>query len=96
MKSSNGEEERLRVVKAAADISLEDIGSQVCNTTEYPPTDNFLNDVETVIPQTLLNFHNFNTSAIYQHHFVKPNLQRMLDVANRFFNNCIPNDFKSI
>lgn len=54
MKSSNREEERLRVVKAAADIILEDIRSQVYNTTEYPPTDNFLNDVETVIPQTLL------------------------------------------
>lgn len=54
MKYPDREGERLRVVKAAADIILEDIRSQVYNTTEYPPTDKFLNDVTTVIPQTLL------------------------------------------
>lgn len=54
MESSNREGERLRIMKAAADIILEDIRSQVYNTTEYAPTETFLIDVETVIPQTLL------------------------------------------
>lgn len=51
---SNPEEERMRVMKAAADIITEDIRSRVYNTTDYPPPDEFLNTVESDIPPTLL------------------------------------------
>jgi len=52
-KKSNQEEERLRVVKEAAAIILEDIRSQVYETKHYPPTDNFLRDVKTVVSESL-------------------------------------------
>lgn len=52
-KDSDPQQERQRVVKAAADIILSDIRSEVYNTTIYPPSDNFLGDVESVIPDSL-------------------------------------------
>ncbi|KYQ51937.1 hypothetical protein ALC60_08955 [Trachymyrmex zeteki] len=52
-KASDPKEERKRIVKAAATIILEDIRSQVYETTHYPPSDNFLMDVQTVVPETL-------------------------------------------
>ena len=55
-KKTNAEEERLRVVRAAANILLEDIRSQVYETKKYPPSDIFLEDVDTVILETLLCF----------------------------------------
>lgn len=44
-KKANKDEERLRVVRAAAAIILEDIRSQVYNTAEYPPSDDFMKGV---------------------------------------------------
>lgn len=38
---SDPAEEQLKVVKAAAQIILEDICSQTSDTTEYPPSDDF-------------------------------------------------------
>lgn len=55
-RKSNENEERLRIVQAAADIVCEDIRSQFYETGMYPPTDNFLGDVETAIPNTLKTF----------------------------------------
>lgn len=52
-RKSNPAEERMRVVKSAADIILEDIRSQVYDTTEYPPTDDFMQDVDSVVPESL-------------------------------------------
>ncbi|CAG9817879.1 unnamed protein product [Phaedon cochleariae] len=49
-------EERLRIVSAAADIIREDIRSQVYEISQYPPPDDFLKDVESVIPESLLHF----------------------------------------
>lgn len=54
-KKSNPEE-RLRVVKEAAAIILADIRSQDYATSEYPPSDRFLNGVNSVIPQSLQVF----------------------------------------
>lgn len=43
-------------MKAAADIIREDIRSQVYDTTTYAPSTDFLSDVKTVIPESLLPF----------------------------------------
>lgn len=52
-KKLNPKEERLRIIKAAATIVLEDIRSQVYEISHYPPSDSFLQEVDTVIPETL-------------------------------------------
>lgn len=49
-------EERLRIVEAAAKIICDDIRSQVYDVKEYPAPDRFLEEVESVIPETLKNF----------------------------------------
>lgn len=48
------QEERRRIVEAAGNIILEDIRSRVFNTVEYPPSDNFLGNARTEVPETLL------------------------------------------
>lgn len=53
-RSANPQEERLRVVKAVSKIILEDIRSSIFSTAEYPPTDKFLGNVNSVIPELLL------------------------------------------
>ncbi|GBM16779.1 hypothetical protein AVEN_9372-1 [Araneus ventricosus] len=55
-KKSDPQEEKLRAVKAASDIILGDISSQIYNTSEYTPPDNFLVNVESVFPDSLLVF----------------------------------------
>ncbi|KAJ8881834.1 hypothetical protein PR048_018320 [Dryococelus australis] len=55
-KQSDPKEERLRIARAAASIVLDDVRSQVYETNQYPPSDNFLQDVNTVIPKTLHTF----------------------------------------
>lgn len=55
-KQSNEQEERKRVVEEAAVIVFQDIRSQVYDITQYPPADNFFEDVEKVVPQTLRLF----------------------------------------
>lgn len=52
-KKTDKQEERLRVVRAAAAIILEDIRSQVYETEKYPPSDEFLKDVDSIIPESL-------------------------------------------
>lgn len=47
------QKERLRIVKTACDIIVEDIRSQMYDVTQYPPSDNFLSDAETVIPESV-------------------------------------------
>lgn len=48
--------ERLRVVKAAAEIIVEDIRTQVYDTSQYPPSDDFFNNVDSVIPESVQLF----------------------------------------
>lgn len=52
-KQANEEEERLRVVRAAADIIREDIRSKVYRLDSYPDPQRFLENCEEDIPQTL-------------------------------------------
>ncbi|GBM68733.1 hypothetical protein AVEN_263559-1 [Araneus ventricosus] len=52
-KRSSEQEEGIRIVKTAAPIILENIRSQVYETPEYPPPDNFLQESEFIIPETL-------------------------------------------
>lgn len=52
-KKSDLQQERLRVVMPAADIIREDIHAKVYETTEYPPSDNFLHEVNSVIPESV-------------------------------------------
>ena len=52
-KSSDPHAERLRVVKAAAEIIREDIRSQVYDTYQFTPSDNFFQNVNSVIPESL-------------------------------------------
>lgn len=52
-KNQNEEEERLRVVKAAADIIREDIRTVIYNLHTYPTPDTFLEDVENDVPNSL-------------------------------------------
>lgn len=49
----NKEEERKRIVTAAANIILQDIRSKVYDFDEYPAPNFFLNDVSSMIPFTL-------------------------------------------
>lgn len=51
------QQERLRVVKAAAEIIVEDIRSQVYDNSQYPPSDDFFNNVDTVIPESVQLFY---------------------------------------
>ncbi|KMQ83773.1 hypothetical protein RF55_19127 [Lasius niger] len=51
--NSDIKEERLKIVKAAAEIITEDIRSQVYETNNYPPSDAFLKNVESDIRSTL-------------------------------------------
>jgi len=53
----NKEEERQRVVEAAA-IIREDIHSQINDTSSYPAPNDFLTNVDNVIPKTLSSFLN--------------------------------------
>lgn len=52
----NAREERKRIVREAAAIISEDIWSVLCNMDEYPPTDDFLQLAENLIPDTLHSF----------------------------------------
>ncbi|KAG5872326.1 hypothetical protein JTB14_037574 [Gonioctena quinquepunctata] len=47
------QQERMSVVRAVADIVREDIRSQVYNTSEFMPSNDFLRDVDSVVPETL-------------------------------------------
>ena len=53
-RSANPREERLRVIKTAGTIILEDIHSTIFSTAEYPLTERFLDNVDSVIPESLL------------------------------------------
>ncbi|XP_029341748.1 uncharacterized protein LOC100571724 isoform X2 [Acyrthosiphon pisum] len=55
-KKENEEEERLRIVEAAATIIREDIRSFVYETDSFPPPNQFMDDVKEDIPKTLLFF----------------------------------------
>ncbi|CAG9769514.1 unnamed protein product [Ceutorhynchus assimilis] len=55
-RKSNPSEERLRVLKAAAQIILEDIRSQTYEITQYPPSDDFLKDADDCVPESLKMF----------------------------------------
>ncbi|XP_063389678.1 uncharacterized protein LOC134675401 [Cydia fagiglandana] len=48
--------ERLRIVRTAANIILEDIRSILFDTKSYPPPSSFLDEVNSVIPETLKTF----------------------------------------
>lgn len=50
-------EERCRIVRAAADIIREDIRSNVYPLENYCPSDDFLQDVNSVIPRTVSEFY---------------------------------------
>lgn len=49
----NPEEERMRVVSSATEIMLQDIRSKAYDTTAYPPSDDFLQETESVVPKSL-------------------------------------------
>ncbi|GBP57162.1 hypothetical protein EVAR_37841_1 [Eumeta japonica] len=55
-KSDNQIEERKRIVKAAAVIVTEDIRSRVYEIKHYPLSNNFFQDIESSIPETLRIF----------------------------------------
>lgn len=55
-KSKDKTEECRRIVKTAAAIILEDIRSRVYETKYYPPSDNFFQESESDIPETLRVF----------------------------------------
>jgi hypothetical protein len=55
-KEINPAEERMRIVRTAATIILEDIRSQVYETKQYPASDNFFKDIDTMVPPTLKIF----------------------------------------
>jgi hypothetical protein len=55
-KEINPAEERMRIVRTAATIILEDIRSQVYETKQYPASNNFFKDIDTMVPPTLKIF----------------------------------------
>ncbi|GBL56600.1 hypothetical protein AVEN_130445-1, partial [Araneus ventricosus] len=52
-KRSSEQEECIRIVKTAASIILEDIRPQVYDTQEHPPPENSLQEIESIIPESL-------------------------------------------
>lgn len=66
MRGKTAEEERLRVVRAAAAIIKEDIQSRAYDTSQYPPSEDFLGEVEEMIPPTLLTFFQTLLTSRYQ------------------------------
>lgn len=52
-RATSEEEEKFRIVKLAARIIRDDIRSRMYNVEEYPAPDDFLNDTESVVPETL-------------------------------------------
>ncbi|GBN31848.1 hypothetical protein AVEN_215870-1 [Araneus ventricosus] len=50
-KRSSEQEELIRIVKTAASIILEDIRSQEYEAQEYPPSDSFLQESDSLIPE---------------------------------------------
>ncbi|XP_076040412.1 glutamate--cysteine ligase isoform X1 [Oratosquilla oratoria] len=52
-RSHDEKEERLRIVKTAARIIAEDIRSQMYEADQYPPPENFLEELDSLIPETL-------------------------------------------
>lgn len=52
-KKNDHHEQRLQKIRDAAAIILEDIRSQPYETKQYPPSDDFLRDVHTSVPETL-------------------------------------------
>lgn len=52
-RSLSEEDERLRVVRAAAQIVLEDIRSQAYDMSEYPSSSYFLQNLERELPESL-------------------------------------------
>lgn len=57
-RSSNVEEERLRIIYTAAEIISDDIRSQVHDLTSYNSCFDFLKNVDLVVPNTLKMFLN--------------------------------------
>lgn len=55
-KKQNEADERLRIVRTAAAIISEDIRSQIYDTDYYPSPENFLDDAEKDVPETLKLF----------------------------------------
>lgn len=55
-KSATEREERLRIVRTAAAIIVEDIRGKIYNNSQYPPPDRFLEGVADLIPETLKLF----------------------------------------
>lgn len=51
--SHDEKEERLQIVKTAAKIIAEDIRSQLYETGQQPPPENFLAELDSLIPDTL-------------------------------------------
>lgn len=54
--SNNNEEDIIKIMRHAGRNLRRHIRSQEFDTTSYPPSDNFLNDVESVIPEALHAF----------------------------------------
>ena len=52
-KKENVEEKRLKIVKTAAEIILEDICSQALDLSTYPPCAQFLDDASEQLPTSL-------------------------------------------
>lgn len=55
-KGSDDKEEKLKIIRTAAKILLDDIRSTPFDLSEYPPPDNFLKESEDVVPKTLMTF----------------------------------------
>lgn len=55
-KKKDYHEERLRVIREAAAIIREDIRGVVYDKNNYPPSDEFVKDVEAAVPESLQVF----------------------------------------
>lgn len=52
-RNTDDQEERLRIVRTAAEIVREDIRSKVYDTTSYPPSNDFLQNLTDDVPESL-------------------------------------------
>ncbi|KAG5876961.1 hypothetical protein JTB14_027860 [Gonioctena quinquepunctata] len=78
---SDPHQERRSVVRAAADIVREVIRFQVYNTSEFMPSNDFLQDVDSVIPETLKVF--LETSKVFLETLILKKKRGILDVYRR-------------
>lgn len=91
-KKQNEREEKIRIVKTAADLVREEIQSRIYNTGFYPPSDSFLENAEKDVSGLLLTFLNHLTRSKRSDEKVKKG-KKMCCYSPCYYSYCAPSVF---